>query len=42
MIHQVVQQTSRQLNQAMSSAVGGGGASSRANISFGGSYDDGF
>jgi hypothetical protein len=39
-IQQVVQQTSR-LNQAMSSVIGGG-ASARANISFGGSYDDGF
>lgn len=38
-IHQVVQQTSR-LNQAMSSVMGaGGGASARANISFGGFYD---
>nr|CAB3456035.1 unnamed protein product [Digitaria exilis] len=37
-IHQVVQQTSR-LNQAMSSVMGAGGASTRANISFGGFYD---
>ncbi|GJN09937.1 hypothetical protein PR202_ga27992 [Eleusine coracana subsp. coracana] len=36
-IQQVVQQTSR-LNQAMSSVMGGG-ASTRANISFGGFYD---
>ncbi|GJN34772.1 hypothetical protein PR202_gb23467 [Eleusine coracana subsp. coracana] len=36
-IHQVVQQTSRP-NQAMSSVMGGG-ASTRANISFGGFYD---
>ncbi|CAN6222666.1 unnamed protein product [Urochloa humidicola] len=37
-IQQVVQQTSR-LNQAMSSVMGAGGASTRANISFGGFYD---
>jgi len=37
-IQQVVQQTSR-LNQAMSSVMGSGGASTRANISFGGFYD---
>ncbi|CAL5066532.1 unnamed protein product [Urochloa decumbens] len=35
---QVVQQTSR-LNQAMSSVMGAGGASTRANVSFGGFYD---
>ncbi|OEL25732.1 hypothetical protein BAE44_0013248 [Dichanthelium oligosanthes] len=40
-IQQVVQQTSR-LNQAMSSVMGAGGASTRANISFGGFYPDGF
>ena len=37
-IQQVVQQTSR-LNQAMSSVMGAGGPSTRANISFGGFYD---
>ncbi|CAL5079089.1 unnamed protein product [Urochloa decumbens] len=37
-IQQVVQQTSR-LNQAMSSVMGAGGTSTRANISFGGFYD---